>query len=191
MLRAVSGHRDTGSTECPGNALYARLGAIAAVGACARRSRRSSSRRRRRRDSSIRFRARVSQSQPWDGRRHDRSAAPRSRGGTGTGTRRRLDVGLGGRPAGLVQVDDRRRLRPAGDRHPPRGRRHGCRSRSRAPPHEPEAISPNGDGQADAATLTYRISAAGERHRRGDRRARRSRSRPWSTACGRRPASTR
>src|SRR5262249_55599943 len=30
LLRAVSGHRDTGLTECPGNALYARLDAIAA-----------------------------------------------------------------------------------------------------------------------------------------------------------------
>src|SRR5262249_40299884 len=31
LLSAVSGHRDTGLTECPGNALYARLGAIAAA----------------------------------------------------------------------------------------------------------------------------------------------------------------
>jgi flagellar hook assembly protein FlgD len=29
-LRAISGHRDTGYTSCPGNALYGRLGAIAA-----------------------------------------------------------------------------------------------------------------------------------------------------------------
>ena len=29
VLRAVSGHRDTGPTTCPGNALYARLGTIA------------------------------------------------------------------------------------------------------------------------------------------------------------------
>jgi N-acetylmuramoyl-L-alanine amidase/FlgD Ig-like domain len=29
FLRAISGHRDTGFTDCPGNALYARLGAIA------------------------------------------------------------------------------------------------------------------------------------------------------------------
>ena len=30
LLSAVSGHRDTGFTECPGNALYSRLGTIAA-----------------------------------------------------------------------------------------------------------------------------------------------------------------
>jgi uncharacterized protein with LGFP repeats len=30
FLRAVSGHRDTGFTSCPGNSLYAQLGAIAA-----------------------------------------------------------------------------------------------------------------------------------------------------------------
>src|SRR5439155_8525708 len=30
FLRAISGHRDTGFTDCPGNALYARLNAIAA-----------------------------------------------------------------------------------------------------------------------------------------------------------------
>jgi hypothetical protein len=29
FLHAISGHRDTGFTDCPGNALYARLGAIA------------------------------------------------------------------------------------------------------------------------------------------------------------------
>ena len=33
LLRAVSGHRDTGPTTCPGNALYAQLGAIAAAAA--------------------------------------------------------------------------------------------------------------------------------------------------------------
>ena len=31
LLRAVSGHRDTGLTSCPGDILYARLGAIAAA----------------------------------------------------------------------------------------------------------------------------------------------------------------
>jgi uncharacterized protein with LGFP repeats len=31
LLRAVSGHRDTGFTTCPGNAVYARLGRIASV----------------------------------------------------------------------------------------------------------------------------------------------------------------
>jgi flagellar hook assembly protein FlgD len=30
FLRAISGHRDTGFTDCPGNALYARLSALAA-----------------------------------------------------------------------------------------------------------------------------------------------------------------
>ena len=64
-LRAVSGHRDTGSTACPGNTLYARLGAIAASRACRSAVRRSSSRRRSARVHSIRFRARVSQPQPW------------------------------------------------------------------------------------------------------------------------------
>jgi hypothetical protein len=29
LLRAISGHRDTGFTDCPGNALYAKLGTIA------------------------------------------------------------------------------------------------------------------------------------------------------------------
>src|SRR5439155_6473249 len=33
LLRTVSGHRDTGFTDCPGNALYARLGAIASAAA--------------------------------------------------------------------------------------------------------------------------------------------------------------
>ena len=37
FLRAISGHRDTGFTDCPGNALYAELPQIAKDVSCARR----------------------------------------------------------------------------------------------------------------------------------------------------------
>jgi hypothetical protein len=85
FLRAISGHRDTGYTDCPGNALYAQLpqiaNAVAALGgpkiyapAVARRG-----------ESQIRFTARLSGVQPWAVSVVD-SVGVQVAEGTGTGT---------------------------------------------------------------------------------------------------------
>jgi hypothetical protein len=155
-LRAVSGHRDTGSTECPGNALYARLGAIAgsarAIGgpkifepkvAVA--------------GASIGFRARVSQPLAWSVVVTTPSGEEVARGvGSGTnvewtwesagvsaGPYRWTISAEGARPATGV-------LRIAGSSAP---------LAIEAAVAQPDAISPNGDGQADATTVSFRINA--------------------------------
>ena len=158
LLKGVSGHRDTGFTACPGDvALRAargdRRGGSQAIGGLKIFEPKAEVR-----GTAIRVRARLSQAQSWavaiDRRR-------RRRGGAGHRDRDggRLDLGVGRYARGRRTGG---RSRPA-----PRVRRRAFsvaeaarrRSRSRRVVAEPEAISPNGDGQADATTLTYRISA--------------------------------
>ena len=171
------------------------------------RSTRGSARSRRRRErrgaedlraegrgraaSSIRVRARAVAATAVDASRSRAPPASRSHAGPGTGTAVDWTWESAGAPGGLVHVDDRSRqprvrrpvsLRAGG------GTRH---SRSRAAAAEPEAISPNGDGQADTATAHVPDLGGRERHGRDHGRDRGRRSRPWSTACGRRPGSTR
>jgi N-acetylmuramoyl-L-alanine amidase len=156
LLSAVSGHRDTGFSECPGNALYARLGAIAATA----------------RDigglkifepkaevsgSSVRVRARLSQPQAWTVAITTSAGIEVGRG-TGTGSAVDWTWESAGTPAGSYTWTV-----AAGGARPAAG---VLRAGGGAAPlaieslaAEPEAISPNGDGQADAAVVTYRISA--------------------------------
>ena len=157
LLSAVSGHRDTGFTACPGDALYARLGAIAATarstgglkifdaGAAVS-------------GSTVRLRARLSQAQAWTARiaRPDGSEAAR---GSGTGPSVDWTWDSAGQPPGSYAWSI-----AAGSARPAEG---VLRAGGAAAPlaietlvAEPEAISPNGDGQADTTAVTYRISAA-------------------------------
>ncbi len=98
QLKAVSGHRDTGSTECPGNALYARLGAIAAsaraIGGAKIFEPKATAA-----GSSIRIRARLSLAQPWIVTITSASGAEVARG-TGSGTAVDWTWESGGVPAG-------------------------------------------------------------------------------------------
>jgi hypothetical protein len=157
QLKAVSGHRDTGSTECPGNALYARLGTIAAS-ARALGGPKIFEPKVAVTGASIRFRARLSQPQPWDVTITTAAGAEVARG-TGSGTAVDWTWESGATPAGSYRWTVN-----AGSARPATGilRAGGgtatlaIESASTAP----ETITPNGDGQADTATLTYRISAA-------------------------------
>jgi N-acetylmuramoyl-L-alanine amidase len=157
ILRAVSGHRDTGSTECPGNALYARLGAIAAsaraIGGLKIFEPKVSTT-----GSATRFRARVSQSQPWTVTLTT-TAGVQVAQGSGTGTAADWTWDSAGAPAGSY-----RWTIAAGAARPATGiLRVGGSTAALAiesATTQPEAISPNGDGQADVATVTYRITAA-------------------------------
>ena len=156
-LRAVSGHRDTGSTECPGNALYARLGAIA-VSARAIGGVKIFEPRMTTTGSAIRFRASVSQSQPWTVTVTTAAGAQVAQG-SGTGTAVDWTWDSAGAPTGSY-----RWTIAAGAARPATGiLRAGGNTAVLAiesATAQPEAISPNGDGQADAATVTYRTTAA-------------------------------
>jgi len=157
VLKAVSGHRDTGSTECPGNALYSRLGAIAAS-ARALGGLKIFDPKAEARGTAIRVRARLSQAEPWSVAMTSSTGAEVARG-TGTGAEVDWTWESGGTPAGAY-----RWTVAASSARPATG---VLRAGGGAAPlvidtvaAEPEAISPNEDGQADTAMLTYRISTA-------------------------------
>ncbi len=156
LLGAVSGHRDTGFTECPGDLLYGKLGTIAAraraVGGLKIFDPRAEAV-----GSGVRVRATLSRAQSWAARltRPDGSEVGR---GAGSGTAVDWTWDGSGVPAGSYTWSV-----TAGGARPATGVvRAGGGTASLAIETltaEPEAISPNGDGQADYATITYRISA--------------------------------
>jgi hypothetical protein len=156
LLNGVSGHRDTGFTACPGDVLYGRLGTIAStarsLGGGAMFEPRA-----RAAGTAIRIRARLSQPQAWTVAMKSPAGAEVARG-TGAGTAVDWTWESAGSPAGSYGWTI-----SAGTALPATGTlRAGGGSvplAIEALAAEPEAISPNGDGQADTTTLTYRISA--------------------------------
>ncbi len=159
FLRAISGHRDTGFTSCPGNTLYARLGTIAGAVSRLGLPKLYDPRVTGSVGKAVRFRARLSSALPWRIAVTDAAgfevASFAGLGPTVDWTwdatavakgsyRWRIDGGAGvlaasgilgaGSPAGPLAVTNLTA--------------------------QPEAISPNGDGQADEATLSYTLSAA-------------------------------
>jgi hypothetical protein len=157
LLNGVSGHRDTGFTACPGDVLYGRLGTIAAsargVGGVKIFEPKAAVS-----GSSIRVRARLSQSQSWAVAFKGANGAEAARGG-GTGTAVDWTWESAGAPAGAYTWTI-----SAGAARPASGT---LRAGGGAAPlaigtlaAEPGAISPNGDGQADGTTLTYSLSAS-------------------------------
>jgi hypothetical protein len=156
LLRSVSGHRDTGFTECPGERLYPRLNALAAS-ATAIGLPKLYEPRVETSGRVTRFRGRLSSSLPWVVAVTDADGAEVARG-TGTGIavdwtwnassaspgRYSWSIGAGGaRPATGS-------LRVAGAEAPAIADVAAV----------PGVISPNGDGQADTSTVSYRLTAA-------------------------------
>ena len=157
LLNGVSGHRDTAFTACPGDVLYGRLGTIAST-ARSLGGVKIFDPRATVAGSAVRVRARLSQSQSWTVALTGSAGVEVARGtGTGTAVDWTWDsAGLGSGSYGWTIS--------AGSARPATGT---LRAGGGTAPvaietlvAEPEAISPNGDGQADTATLTYRISAS-------------------------------
>ena len=156
-LRAVSGHRDTGSTECPGAELYGRLGNIAAT-AGATGGPKIFEPEAEVAGAAVRFRARLSRPQPWTV-----SVAAQPSGlevARGVGTGESVDWtwdSSGAAPGGYAWTISSGSARPATG-----SVRAGGSSQPLAIQNavaQPEAISPNGDGQADVALLAFRLTA--------------------------------
>jgi N-acetylmuramoyl-L-alanine amidase-like protein len=156
LLGAVSGHRDTGLTECPGNALYARLGTIAAA-ARALGGLKIFDPEAELDETSVHVRATLSAQQPWTVTIVSSAGVEVARG-AGIGTDVDWTWESAGTPPGSYTWTV-----SAGAALPASGiLRAGGGAASLAIESavaQPEAISPNDDGQADTATLTYRISA--------------------------------
>ena len=155
LLPAVTGHRDTGFTECPGDALEARLPAIAGT-ALDLGGLKIFEPTAETLGSSVRVRARLSRPDAWTVVVTSASEVEIARG-TGTGTSVDWTWDSAGTPAGSY-----RWTVAAGAARPATGI---LRAGGGALPlaiesmvAEPETISPNGDGQADSTVLTYRIS---------------------------------
>jgi hypothetical protein len=154
LLRSVSGHRDTGYTECPGDLLYARLDDIArdarTIGLPKVYEPRADLSARL-----LRLRARLSSSLAWTTSVLDHTGAEVA-AGSGTGSAVDWTWDSAPAPPGRYSWAVR-----AGSARPATG---SVRIGGAEPPAledlsvQPEAISPNGDGQADASVLTYRLT---------------------------------
>ncbi|MDQ3378902.1 MAG: N-acetylmuramoyl-L-alanine amidase [Actinomycetota bacterium] len=155
LLRGVSGHRDTGFTECPGNQLYGRLNSIATAAAQLGLPKIYDPRVESG-EGLIRFRAKVSPGQAWAVTVTD---AGRLEAARGTGTGATVDwawdstLALAGRYTWAIR---------SGSARPATGTlRIGGATPSLALQEltaTPETITPNGDGQGDVAALTYRLT---------------------------------
>ena len=157
LLRAVSGHRDTGFTECPGDRLYSGLNSIAGA-ARALGGLKVFEPLAERSGSLVRVRAKLSAPQPWTVAITNSARVEVARG-AGAGSLVDWTWDSAGTPAGNYTWTI-----ASGDARPGGG---VVRAGGGALPlaietatAEPEAISPNGDAQSDSAVVTYRVSAA-------------------------------
>jgi len=155
LLRGVSGHRDTGFTECPGDQLYARLNALATAAAQIGLPKIYEPRIESD-EGLVRFRARLSSGQPWVVTILD---AGRLEVARGAGSAAKVDWTWDSTLAGPGRYTW---TIAAGSARPATG---PLRIAGSTAPLEVEitadvpAVTPNGDGQADAAVVTYRLSA--------------------------------
>lgn len=155
-LRTVSGHRDTGFTECPGAALYARLNELATT------ARRTGGAKLfepsvQSTGTSHRFRARLSASLRWSVVVTGSDGVEVARG-TGTGTTVDWTWDASTAPLGTYSW-----AIAAGSARPASGSLRAGATQTVGVEEvvlEPAAISPNGDGQADAAELSFRLPIA-------------------------------
>ena len=189
-LRAISGHRDTGPSECPGNDAYALLPAIAKRVSLTGLPKLYSPTVAGALGGPVRFLARVSSGVELDGdgrrpARQDRRVRP------GTRPARRLDVARPGRRLGPLHVDDRRTGRATRDGHDrqPAGRRRPRPLSLTNLATLPAVVAPAADGTGGSSTVTFTLGAPRSRDGAGARRRTapaQSRSRPPSM----RPART-
>ena len=160
-LRAVSGHRDTGYTDCPGDALYAQLPSIAASVARTGLPKLYDPVVRGSLGGPVRFSARLSSPQAWSVAVRDPAGVPVAAGsGTGATIRWTWDASLAQGPSYAWTMEAGPSVRAASGTIAP--------STPTGPPKplppvlaqfgvSPAAISPDGDGYADAATVSYRL----------------------------------
>jgi hypothetical protein len=157
FLRAISGHRDTGFTSCPGALLYARLPTVARVTAATGLPKLYAPSATGRVPGRVRFRARLSGVLPWSVTVTDGLG---SVAGSGSGTSAAVDWTWDTRAVAPGRfywtIAAGPAVRPAS----------GTIGTGPKPPPlqiadlvvDPPAISPNGDGVDDSATVSYTLS---------------------------------
>jgi len=156
-LRAVVGHRDTGFTDCPGNALYAQLGAIARQAAATGLPKLYAPSVTGALGGPVRFQAQLTQALPWTVTVTDAAGNPAA---TGTGTSQAVDWTW---DASTAQPGLYSWTISAGDGVRPATGTVGAKPVAlalKSVTATPRTISPNGDGQSDSSTVTFTLSAA-------------------------------
>jgi hypothetical protein len=156
FIRAVSGHRDTGFTTCPGVALYSQLDAIARQAASDGLPKLYAPSVRGTVGGQVRFRARLSESLPWTVTVADATGAVVA---NGTGTSQDVDwtwdaaTAIPGSYSWTIA---------AGDNVLPASGTIGAKPVVLAitsPTALPRTITPNGDGQTDFSQISYTLTA--------------------------------
>jgi hypothetical protein len=164
FLRAVSGHRDTGFTDCPGGALYRLLPRIAHAATAIGLPKLYSPDASGKLGGPIRFSARLSSAETWTVT-VTASTGQVAAKGTGFGTLVDWTWSSAGAAPGryVWTIEAGPDVRPA----------RGVVGKATVPPPpppptptllteltlSPPAISPNGDGFADSTTISYTLSA--------------------------------
>ncbi len=156
VLRAVSGHRDTGFTSCPGAAFYAQLGAIVRATAGVGLPKLYAPSVRGGIGGQVRFRARLSEELPWTVTVTDAGGTVVASAG---GTSQDIDWTW---DAATVAKAQYRWTISAGDSVRPATGTVGTNPVAltiRAASARPRTLTPNGDGQTDSSTISYTLSA--------------------------------
>ena len=156
FIRAVSGHRDTGFTACPGAALYAQLNAIAGQAESSGLPKLYAPSVRGAIGGQVRFQGRLSAPLPWTVTVADATGALVA---SGTGTSQNVDwtwdatTALPGSYSWTIS---------AGDNVLPASGTIGAKAVSLAITSAtalPRTITPNGDGQTDSSQISYTLTA--------------------------------
>jgi hypothetical protein len=155
-LRAVSGHRDTGLTTCPGAAFYAQLNSIAQQAAATGLPKIYAPSMKGALGGPIRFRARLSESLPWSVSVTDSNGAAVA---SGNGTSQDVDwtwdatAFVAGSYTWTIEAGTTARVATGTIGNAP------VPLAIRAVLARPKTITPNGDGQTDASTISYTLTA--------------------------------
>jgi hypothetical protein len=156
LLRAVSGHRDTGFTTCPGAAFYAQIRAIARQAANFGLPKLYTPSVRGAIGGQVRFQARLSEPLPWTVTVADSTGNVVA---TGTGESQGIDWTW---DAAAVVPGSYSWAIAAGDTVRPASGTIGAKAVALAITSAtavPRTITPNGDGQTDFSQISYTLSA--------------------------------
>ena len=153
-LRAISGHRDTGYTSCPGTALYGRLGAIAATVATIGLPKLYEPEVEGAVGGPVRFTARLSAARAWIVQVKNAGGAVVAQGnGSGTAVDWTWDASAAPIAAYTYTIGAGAAVRPATGRvpGPPPLAVTGLRA-------APTAVTPNGDWSGERTAISFRLS---------------------------------
>jgi hypothetical protein len=156
-LRAVSGHRDTGFTSCPGAGLYGQLGAIARQASATGLPKLYSPMVEGAVGGLVSFSARLSSSLPWSVTVFDSAQQPVAVGtGLGSTVQWTWDARLAPPGTYTYRISGGPKVRPAtGTLMAPAGA-----LTLEAVRADPAGFTPNGDGITDVTKISYVLGAA-------------------------------